>query len=244
MDPMTAMMLVNMGLSGAQTAYGIVQQQKAKKELEQLGARPEYQVQPEAYKALGISQSLASNRNLPGQQDMEAMIDAQTGNVVTDINRSGGSMADRMAAIAAAYAGGTTQKVGIGIQAQQQYLNNLQNLQQAYGQMVSEKDKVFNSKQQNYDMKNAALQALMGAGIQNIAGGVQGMAGSVNQGFSYQGQMKQQAQAQKDQMAQLGLIYNTNPKSTQDQTATSLDQLTPEQIQALSMISKGVIGKL
>jgi hypothetical protein len=244
MDPMTAMMLVNMGLSGAQTAYGIVQQQKAKKELEKLGARPEYQVQPEAYKALGISQSLASNRNLPGQQDMEAMIDAQTGNAVTDINRSGGSTADRMAAIAAAYAGGTNQKVGIGIQAQQQYLNNLQGLQQAYGQMVSEKDKVFGSKQQNYDMKNAALQALMGAGIQNMAGGVQGMAGSVNQGLSYQGQMNQQAQAQQDYMDQLGLIYNSNPKSAQGQTATSLDQLTPEQIQALSMISRGVIGKI
>lgn len=210
MDPMTAMMLVNMGLSGAQTAYGIVQQQKAKKELEQLGARPEYQVQPEAYKALGISQSLASNRNLPGQQDMEAMIDAQTGNVVTDINRSGGSMADRMAAIAAAYAGGTTQKVGIGIQAQQQYLNNLQNLQQAYGQMVSEKDKVFGSKQQNYDMKSAALQALMGAGIQNIAGGVQGIAGSANQASSYFGQINSLDQEQQNQMDQIGMRYGVD----------------------------------
>jgi len=227
-DPMIAMMLVNMGLSGAQTAYGIVQQQKAKKELEQLGARPEYQVQPEAYKALGISQSLASNRNLPGQQDMEAMIDAQTGNAVTDINRSGGSTADRMAAIAAAYAGGTTQKVGIGMQAQQQYLNNLQNLQQAYGQMVSEKDKVFGSKQQNYDMKNAALQALMGAGIQNMAGGVQGMAGTANQGFSYQGQMKQQEQSQKDMMAQLALIHGGGVNKS---TPANTPELTPQQIQ-------------
>lgn len=204
---MLAMMGINLGLSGAQTAYGIVQQRKAKKELENLGARPVYQVQPEAYKQLAISQGLASNRNLPGQQDMEAMIDAQTGNVVTDINRSGGSMADRMAAIAAAYAGGTTQKVGIGMQAQQQYLNNLQNLQQAYGQMVSEKDKVFASKQQDYDIKNAALQALMGAGIQNIAGGVQGMAGSVNQYLSGKSQIDQQAQAQKDIMAQLALMF-------------------------------------
>jgi hypothetical protein len=189
---MLAMMGVNLGLSGAQTAYGIFQQQKAQNELKKLGARPEYKVQPEAYKQLGIAQGLASNRNLPGQQDMEAMIDAQTGNAVTDINRSGGSMADRMAAIAAAYAGGTTQKVGIGLQAQQQYLNNLQNLQQAYGQMVTEKDKVFGSKQQNYDLKSAALQSLLGAGIQNIGGGIQGMGGSINQGMSYQGQSKQQ----------------------------------------------------
>ena len=188
---MLAMMGVNLGLSGAQTAYGIFQQQKAMNELKKLGARPEYQIQPEAYKQLGIAQGLASNRNLPGQQDMEAMIDAQTGNAVTDINRSGGSMADRMAAIAAAYAGGTTQKVGLGMQAQQQYLNNLQNLQQSYGQMVAEKDKVFESKQQSYDLKNAALQALLGAGIQNIGGGIQGMGGTVNQGMSYQGQMNQ-----------------------------------------------------
>lgn len=221
MDPMTAMMLVNMGLSGAQTAYGIVQQQKAKKELEQLGARPQYQVQPEAYKQLGIAQGLASNRNLPGQQDMEAMIDAQTGNAVTDINRSGGGAADRMAAIAAAYAGGTTQKVGLGMQAQQQYLNNLQNLQQSYGQMVAEKDKVFASKQENYDMKNAALQALMGAGIQNIGGGVQGMGGAINQQQSYKGQMNQQNQMQKDQMAQIAAQYG-------------LANLTDDQLKELS----------
>ena len=208
--PMVAMMLVNMGLSAAQTVYGKVQQQKAKKELEKLGDRPEYQVQPEAYKALGISQSLASNRNLPGQQDMEAMIDAQTGNVVTDINRSGGSMADRMAAIAAAYAEGTTQKAGIGMQAQQQYLNNLQNLQQAYGQMVSEKDKVFGSKQQDYDIKTAALQALMGAGIQNIAGGVQGVAGSANQASSYFGQINSLDQEQQNQMDQIGMRYGVD----------------------------------
>jgi hypothetical protein len=138
---------------------------------------------------------------------MEAMIDAQTGNAVTDINRSGGGAADRMAAIAAAYAGGTTQKVGLGLEAQQQYLNNLQNLQKSYGQMITEKDKAFASRQENYDMKNAALQALMGAGIQNIFGGAQGMGGAINQQQSYKGQMNQQEQAQKDQMAQLALIY-------------------------------------
>lgn len=207
MDPMTAMMLVNMGLSGAQIAYGIDQHQKATKGIKKLGEREQYKVQPEAYKQLGIAQGLASNRNLPGQQDMEAMIDAQTGNAVTDINRSGGSSADRMAAIAAAFAGGTNQKVGLGLEAQQQYLNNLQNLQKSYGQMITEKDKAFASRQENYDMKNAALQALMGAGIQNIFGGAQGMGGAINQQQSYKGQMNQQEQAQKDQMAQLALIY-------------------------------------
>lgn len=205
--PMVAMMLVNMGLSAAKAAYGKFQENKANEKLQKLGPIPQYQVQPEAYKALGISQSLASNRNLPGQQDMEAMIDAQTGNVVTDINRSGGSTADRMAAIAAAYAGGTTQKAGIGLQAQQQYLDNLQNLQQAYGQMVAEKDKVFGSKQRNYDLQSGALQGLLGAGIQNIGGGIQGMAGSINQYQSYKGQMNQQEQDQKDIMAQLALIH-------------------------------------
>ncbi len=149
---MTAMMLVNLGLTGAQAVYGGVQANKANKELEKLQA-PQYKVQPDAYKALGISQSLASNRNMPGQQDMIEAIDRGIGNSVRDINRSGGSAADRMAAITAAYAEGANQKGAIGIQAQQQYLQNLQGLQAAYGNMVTEKDKVFANQQQNYLQK-------------------------------------------------------------------------------------------
>lgn len=210
-DPMTAMMAVNLGLTGAQAIYGGVQNAKANQELKNLKA-PVYQVQPEAYKALGISQSLASNRNMPGQQDMIEMIDRGIGNSVRDINRSGGSAADRMAAITAAYAEGANQKGAIGIQAQQQYLQNLQGLQAAYGNMVTEKDKVFANQQQNYMQKLQSLQGMKAAGTQNIAGGIQGGAGVINQQLGYNAELDAQNLAHKQRMLELGLQYGQNPK--------------------------------
>lgn len=203
---MTAMMLVNLGLTGAQAVYGGVQTHKANKELEKLQA-PQYKVQPEAYKALGISQSLASNRNMPGQQDMIEMIDRGLGNTITQINRSGGSAADRLAAIGATYAEGTNQKNQINLQAGQQYLQNLQGLQGAYGNMVTEKDKVFANQQQNYMQKLQSLQGMKAAGTQNLAAGIQGSAGVVNQQLSFNDQSQQNAAAYAQELEKLKIIY-------------------------------------
>jgi hypothetical protein len=211
MDPMTAMMAVNLGLTGAQAIYGGVQANKANKELEKL-QMPVYKVQPEAYKQLGISQTLASNRNMPGQQDMIEAIDRGIGNSVRDINRSGGSAADRMAAITAAYAEGANQKGAIGIQAQQQYLQNLQGLQGAYGNMLIEKDKVFANQQQNYMQKLQSLQGMKAAGTQNIAGGIQGGAGVINQQLGYNAELDAQNLAHKQRMLELGLQNGQNPQ--------------------------------
>lgn len=203
---MTAMMLVNAGLSVGQTAFGAIQAHKAQKEMNGL-ERPNYQVNPEVYKSLGISQSLASNRNLPGQQDMEAQMDASAGNAVNAINRSGGSMADRMAAIAATYADNAQSKVNLGIQANQQYLQNLQGLQSQLQNVSMEKDKVFADKQQSYYEKLARLQQQASAGTQNVAAGIQGLAGTANQAFSYKGQMNMLDKEHQNEMARLAMIY-------------------------------------
>jgi hypothetical protein len=224
MDPMTAMMLVNAGLSVGQTAFGAIQANKAQKAMNGL-ERPNYQVNPEIYKSLGISQSLASNRNMPGQQDMEAQMDASAGNAVNAINRSGGSMADRMAAIAATYADNAQSKVNLGIQANQQYLQNLQGLQSQLQNVSTEKDKVFMDKQQAYYEQLARLQQQASAGTQNVAAGIQGLAGSANQAFSYKGQMNMLDKEHANEMARLDKIYGSLSE-TPDATkmATVADQ--------------------
>lgn len=203
---MTAMMLVNAGLSVGQTAFGAIQAHKAQKAMNGL-QRPNYEVNPEIYKSLGISQSLASNRNLPGQQDMEAQMDASAGNAVRDINRSGGSMADRLAAISATYADNAQSKVNLGIQAQQQYIQNLQGLQGQLQNVSQEKDKVFNDKQQSYYEKLSRLQQQASAGTQNTAAGIQGLAGTANQAFSYKGQMNMLDKEHTNEMARLAMIH-------------------------------------
>ena len=202
---MTAMMLVNAGLSVGQTAFGAIQANKAQKAMNGL-ERPNYQVNPEIYKSLGISQSLASNRNMPGQQDMEAQMDASAGNAINAINRSGGSVADRMAAISATYADNAQSKVNLGIQANQQYLQNLQGLQGQLQNVSVEKDKVFADKQQSYYEQLARLQQQASAGTQNTAAGIQGLAGTANQAFSYKGQMNMLDKEHANEMARLAML--------------------------------------
>lgn len=203
---MTAMMLVNAGLSVGQTAFGAIQANKANKAMSGL-ERPNYQVNPEVYKSLGVSQSLASNRNMPGQQDMESQMDASAGNAVRDINRSGGSVADRLAAIAATYADNAQSKVNLGIQANQQYLQNLQGLQSQLMNVSNEKDKVFADKQQSYYEQLSRLQQQASAGTQNTAAGIQGLAGTANQAFSYKGQMNMLDKEHVNEMARLDKIH-------------------------------------
>lgn len=228
-DPMTAMMLVNAGLSVGQTAFGAIQGAKAQKELKGL-QRPEYQVNPEVYKSLGVAQSLASNRNLPGQGDIEAQMDASAANAVNQINRSGGSAADRMAAIAATYADNAQSKVGLGIQANQQYLQNLRGLQDQLMNVSAEKDKAFYDKQQGYYEKLQRLQQQAGAGTQNVAAGIQGLAGTANQAFSYQGQMDMLDKEHANEMARLAML--TGGMSEKSLPAQGLTN-TPETTAAL-----------
>ena len=213
---MTAMMLVNAGLSVGQTAFGAIQANKAQKAMNGL-ERPNYQVNPEIYKSLGISQSLASNRNMPGQQDMEAQMDASAGNAINAINRSGGSVADRMAAISATYADNAQSKVNLGIQANQQYLQNLQGLQGQLQNVAVEKDKVFADKQQSYYEQLARLQQQASAGTQNTAAGIQGLAGTANQAFSYKGQMNMLDKEHTNEMARLAML-NGSLSETPDAT--------------------------
>ena len=134
-------------------------------------------------------------------------MDASAASAVNQINRSGGSAADRMAAIAATYADNAQSKVGLGIQANQQYLQNLRGLQDQLMNVSAEKDKAFYDKQQGYYEKLQRLQQQAGAGTQNVAAGIQGLAGTANQALSYKGQMGMLDKEHANEMARLDKIY-------------------------------------
>ena len=205
MDPMTMMMLVNAGLSVAQGVQGFAQQKKANEELKNL-SRPDYAIPEEAKRALGISQSIASDRNM-GLEQAEAEIDATIGNQIANVNRQGGSLADRLTSIAMMTSDANAQKRAGRYQAEQQNIVNLQNYQQSLGQMAQEQRAVQADQLNKYNQQVASLQGMAGAGQQNMAQGLTGLAGSVNQFAGYKGEMKMMDKMQANEMAKLKAMY-------------------------------------
>lgn len=186
-DPMTMMMLVNAGLSVAQGVQGFAQQKKANEQMKNL-SRPDMVIPEEAKRALGISQMIASDRN-QGLEEMEAGLDAGVANSIGQINRQGGSLADRLAAIAGVTADANSQKRAGRFQAEQQNINNLQSYQQQLGQMANEQRIIQQDQLNKYAQQVQSLQGMAGAGQQNMMQGLQGLAGTAAQGLSYKGQM-------------------------------------------------------
>jgi hypothetical protein len=204
-DPMTMMMLVNAGLSVAQGVQGFAQQKKANEELKKL-SRPDYAIPEEAKRALGISQSIASDRNM-GLEQAEAEIDANIGNQIANVNRQGGSLADRLTSIAMMTSDANAQKRAGRYQAEQQNIVNLQNYQQALGQMAQEQRAVQADQLNKYNQQVASLQGMAGAGQQNMAQGLTGLAGSVGQYAGYKGEMAMMDKMQANDMAKLKAMY-------------------------------------
>jgi hypothetical protein len=184
---MTMMMLVNAGLSVAQGVQGFAQQKKANEQMKNL-SRPDMVIPEEAKRALGISQMIASDRN-QGLEEMEAGLDAGVANSIGQINRQGGSLADRLAAIAGVTADANSQKRAGRFQAEQQNINNLQSYQQQLGQMANEQRIIQQDQLNKYAQQVQSLQGMAGAGQQNMMQGLQGLAGTAAQGLSYKGQM-------------------------------------------------------
>jgi hypothetical protein len=205
MDPFTIMMLVNAGLSVAQGVQGFAQQKKANEQMKNL-SRPDMVIPEESKRALGIAQSIASDRN-QGLEEIETGLDAGVANSIGQINRQGGSLADRLAAIAGVTADANSQKRAARFQAEQQNIGNLQNYQQALGQMANEQRMIQQDQLNKYTQQVQSLQGMAGAGQQNMMQGLQGLAGTASQGLSYKGQMNMM---DKQYQNDLGLLNAQN----------------------------------
>jgi F0F1-type ATP synthase membrane subunit c/vacuolar-type H+-ATPase subunit K len=175
-------------MSAGKTVYGGIQQAKATKELQKL-SRPDLTVPEEAKQSLNISRMLASDRNR-GYNDIATELAAATGNAMGMVNRQGGSLADRLAAVASITADQNTQLRNARYQADQQYLTDLEGLKGSLSEMATEKKRIQADQQAKYAAQVASLQGLAGAGTENILGGVSDMVGVAGQQLNYNQQMK------------------------------------------------------
>lgn len=135
----------------------------------------QYITSPYAKAQLGIAQQLFNGR-MPGASNLENNISANQSSTISNINRNATDSATALALATGvqgqsnqAYSDLLTKEAG-----NKQMM--LDNLNKAYGSLINEGDKEYNSMLQKYQMDVAQKQALLGGGAQNMFGGLADLA--------------------------------------------------------------------
>ena len=163
----------------------------------------QYQTSPFAKQQLGIAQQLFNGR-MAGASNLEQNILSNQQQFNSNVNRSA---TDSSQALALAAAGqGQTNNALQNLQTQeaQNKYGMLQNLNQAYGGMIQEGDKSYQSMLQKFQMDTQQKNSLNNSGAQNIFGGISDLASLGIQGGQLFGKQQQQ---QQQQQGSLGGTY-------------------------------------
>lgn len=153
----------------------------------------QYQTNPYAKQQLGIANQLFNGR-MAGASGLERNIFANNSNYNAGVDRSATDSAQALA-IKAAGMGQTNQDLSnLQIREAQNKYGMLGNLNNAYGQMIGEGQKEYESMLQKYQIDVGQKNALRQAGMGNMFGGVSDLSGLGIQ----LGQMQQQDKFQKD----------------------------------------------
>lgn len=131
----------------------------------------QYQESPYAKSQLGIAQQLFGGR-MPGAASQEQNIASNQASTVSNINR-GATDASQALALASMTQGQSNEAYSdLAVKEAQNKQAMLGNLNEAYGTMISEGDKKYQSMLQKYQMDVAQKQALLSGGANNIFGGI------------------------------------------------------------------------
>lgn len=169
-------------LSGINAVSNIIGGGKMKRQgnalLGSRGDIPMYQESPYAKQQLGLATQLFNGR-MAGAPELERNIYNNQANFMDNVGRNATDSSQALA-LAAAGQGQTNNAFGnLQIQEAQNKNNMLDNLNRAYGQMIGEGDKVFNSKSNRYNLLTQEGYGLKGAGMQTANNGMNDLAGSM-----------------------------------------------------------------
>jgi len=182
------------GLGTVGTIFGIVAGMKWDKEMSKLKDKdPRYTSSPYAAKTLGLAQTLLNSR-MPGAASRERNIYGAGANAMGNINRNVTDSSQALALGAGIQGQQGSQFNDLAMQEGQDYYNKVNNLNQAYGGMTQEHDKLFDDevrrwqdqvniitaqykarKQGGQDISNYG--AMMGGAIGGAVGGTGGGGG-------------------------------------------------------------------
>lgn len=179
MDPVTMMLLAQAIPAGIQLAKSYKQSQQAK-ELEKMG-RPQYEIPEAIQQQVNQARYLASMRELPGQNLMEAKLGQTTAKGIAQMQNAAANPADLASNIARLYGAQNEGIQNIGLKAGQNWLGQQGQLSNALRMMGQYQDKKWDYNQkQPYEEAKAAEAALREASYRNLAAASTGIASGIS----------------------------------------------------------------
>ncbi len=176
MDPVTLSLLISGGTALAKTGIGAAQAAKGRKLAK--GARPQAEIPSTVEDYLSNAKAAAASSQLPGQSAIEQRIGGSSASGIRAATEGASSSAGLMAGIAGIKGNEQNALADLGIAGAQMQDTNKQRLQEALLKYGSYQDQQFQTnKMDPYYEKAQAAQALKGAGLQNIMGGVEQLGG-------------------------------------------------------------------
>lgn len=146
--------------------------------------RPEYQAPSAQVQALAGAQNLAYGQ-APGSQVAKDLRLQGMGSSIAGIRSSGGSTAERMAALSSLNNNANLSAMELAANDQQFKLSAAQNLQNQQMQFAQTQDKIWQMNKQQPFLDTAAKAAeLQSSGTQNIHGAITGIGGAVASGLT------------------------------------------------------------
>jgi hypothetical protein len=169
---MLPLLAIGAGLAGANAIGKFIGGIKQKKEAKKINPIwHQYQTNPYAKAQLGMAQNMFNGR-MAGASQQEQNIVSNKANTISNIGRNATDSAQALALATGAQGQADKAFSNLGMMEAQNKYQMLGNLNQAYGQMVSEGDKVYQSQLMKYQMDSQRKDALNNAGAQNKYGAV------------------------------------------------------------------------
>lgn len=199
MDPITMMLLAQLVPAGLNLGKAAVQ----KHQINQLKKveRPKYNIPQGVLDAVNQSKYLASMRELPGQNLMEARLGQNTAKGIAEMRNVAANPSDLASNVAKLYGSQNQGLQDIGMKAGQNWLGQQGQLNQALLRLGNYQDKQFEYNQnQPYQAAKGAESALRQASYENLYSGITGIANAAAGGMlAYDEQSKlNELKAKKD----------------------------------------------
>lgn len=222
MAPVLAAGLISGGIQAGLGVYQAIQGGRSRRQARRLRRQAEsfyeknrFEIPESATRALESAEQQAAMIRLPGQDIMEERIGATTASGIGASREAAQTSTDLMANIANLFEAQTQAEQNLGMQAAQRYDINQATLRGELGRMSAlEQEKWRQNVLTPYRQKLAAAGQLMGAGTQELAGGIGGIAqagAGVANIASQQALLNQQFQQFKELFQQ---PYGTNQQNT------------------------------
>lgn len=134
-----------------------------------------YQTSPYAQQSLGVATQLFNGR-MPGAATAQAKLLQSQGNTIANAQRGATDASQLLAVGSGAQAGTDAAEVDLAGKEGQYKTGLLDNVQNAYNQLTGEQHFQHQAMLQKYGIDTADKSALRGAGMNNIAGGINDVA--------------------------------------------------------------------